>query len=322
MASCKYLPGTCYTCQKCLYCFKPSLRNPCTCPKEKRRTRVKTPQQGQQIYQRVFKPNQPFPLANQFLFKANIEFGYDSNFKEQFSFTFCSACNSKNQRLRNKDKKGQAKNDDVLELIILDDSSKEDDDKDNGRNDGKDDNRDDDYDNDNGDGDENDDNDGGDDDEDDDNDDGDGDMDDNDDNGNSDEDEDEIDEIKVQIIVKSKSEVSTAKILNIRPINYYDTKEKIHLTIQKILGKKIKSNGYTISYKIANARGPSNILEDELDFDEFIVECKKVILSGKKMSIIVAIKDDKTKKTALAKRHKKVIYFSICKLKAKLNSKN
>src|SRR6266542_3821044 len=121
------------------------------------------------------------------------------------------------------------------------------------------------------------------------------------------------DEIKVQIIVKSKTEVLPAKILNIQPVNYYNVKEKIILTVQKILEKKIKSKDYTISYKASNSRGPFNIFEDELDFDEFISEYKKVILSGKKMAIIVAIKDVMTKKKVLTRKHKKVIYFSILK---------
>ncbi len=301
MAPCKYLPGTCYTCQKCLYCFKPPLRNSCTCPKEKRRTRDKTPQQGQQIYQRVYKPNQPFPKAKQFLLNANNEFGYESNFEESFSYTFCSACNSKHQRLKNKDKEFQAKNDDVV--VVSDDSSKKldvnnnlsskDNDEVNSRNDDRSDNKDDDKEID---------------DVGDDNDYDDGDKNEEDDDYDKDEDNDEI---KVQIIVKSKTEVSPAKILNIQPVNYYNVKEKIILTVQKILGKKIKSKDYTISYKASTSRGPSNIFEDELDFDEFISEYKKVILSGKKMAIIVAIKDVMTKKKVLTRKHKKVIYFSI-----------
>ena len=79
------------------------------------------------------------------------------------------------------------------------------------------------------------------------------------------------------------------------------------MTVQKIFGQKIKSNDYIISYKIANTRDPSNIFEDELDFDEFIGKYKKVILSGKKMAVTVVINDNKTKKKVLTKRHKKVM---------------
>jgi hypothetical protein len=60
-----------------------------------------------------------------------------------------------------------------------------------------------------------------------------------------------------------------------------------------MVGKKNKSKGdYTISYKAINARGPSNTLEDQLDFQEFISEYQKIISSGKKMSVIVITKEE------------------------------
>ncbi|RGB31077.1 hypothetical protein C1646_764493 [Rhizophagus diaphanus] len=51
---CEYLPDTCYTCQKCLRCFKLLQENP----------------------------------------YVNTKFGYNSNFEECFSYTTCNACNS------------------------------------------------------------------------------------------------------------------------------------------------------------------------------------------------------------------------------------
>ena len=66
--------------------------------------------------------------------------------------------------------------------------------------------------------------------------------------------------------------------------------------------KKTKSEDYTISYKTVNARGPSNTLEDWSDFQEFIGEYQKVFLSGKKMLVVVVVKD----KEKLAKKHKKI----------------
>jgi hypothetical protein len=92
----EYLPGTCYACQKCLRCFKLPQENPCNCQKDKT-SRVKNPPARQQIYQRAFTPSQLFPKLNQFLFSANTKFGYNSNFEECFSYTTCSACNSKLQ---------------------------------------------------------------------------------------------------------------------------------------------------------------------------------------------------------------------------------
>ncbi|CAB4390139.1 unnamed protein product [Rhizophagus irregularis] len=97
----KYLPGICFACQKCLFCFNFS---PCNCNKNIKPTRVSKPEHGQQIYFHVYTPNKNLPTANYFLSSAETKFQYNSNFNEPFSFTFCSTCNSKYQRLKTKDK--------------------------------------------------------------------------------------------------------------------------------------------------------------------------------------------------------------------------
>ncbi|CAB4486679.1 unnamed protein product [Rhizophagus irregularis] len=97
----KYLPGICFACQKCLFCFNFS---PCNCNKNIKPTRVSKPERGQQIYFRVYTPNENLPTANYFLSSAETKFQYNNNFNEPFSFTFCSTCNSKYQRLKTKDK--------------------------------------------------------------------------------------------------------------------------------------------------------------------------------------------------------------------------
>ena len=104
-STCKYFIGTCYGCQKCLFCFKLPQRNLCKCKKDIRPSRVANPKRGQQIYNRAFAPNQPLQAANKFLFTANTKFNYNSNFEETFSYTFCTSCNSKFQRLRGKERK-------------------------------------------------------------------------------------------------------------------------------------------------------------------------------------------------------------------------
>jgi hypothetical protein len=58
-----------------------------------------------------------------------------------------------------------------------------------------------------------------------------------------------------------------------------------------------------------NAHGPSNELEDELDFQEFLDEYKRVISVGKKMSVIVDVKNNITENKKSSKKHKKVKYF-------------
>ena len=237
MGTHKYLLGICYTCQKCLHCFQSSQQDSCKCKKNKQPLRTKKPKRGQQIYQRVFTPNPLFPKANKFLLDANIKFNYNSNFEETFSYTFCSACNSKIQRLRNNDKIDKItqqvqENDNEVNASDISLNEKEADNHDA-------------------------------------------------DQENSDKeeyvdieeekedssDDNDLEEIKVQIIVKSKNiKEPTAKILTITPVNYENIMGKINSEVQKVLKKKTKSEDYTISYKAVNARGPSNTLEDWSDF--------------------------------------------------------
>ena len=99
-----YLPGTCYTCKKCLYCFKNLQVETCKCKKTIKPKRKSKPKSGQPIYPRLFKPSQCLSVANKFLFSANTKFQYNSDFDREFSFTFCSTCNSKFQCLKDKDK--------------------------------------------------------------------------------------------------------------------------------------------------------------------------------------------------------------------------
>ena len=273
MGTHKYLLGICYTCQKCLHCFQSSQQDSCKCKKSKQPLRTKKPKRGQQIYQRVFTPNPLFPKANKFLLDANIKFNYNSNFEETFSYTFCSACNSKIQCLRNNDKIDKItqqvqENDNEVNASDISLNEKEADNHDA-------------------------------------------------DQENSDKeeyvdieeekedssDDNDLEEIKVQIIVKSKNiKEPTAKILTITPVNYENIMGKINSEVQKVLKKKTKSEDYTILYKAVNACGPSNTLEDWSDFQEFIGEYQKVFLSGKKMLVVVVVKD----KEKSAKKHKKV----------------
>lgn len=263
----KYLLGTCYSCQKCLYCFQSSRENLCNCKKNVQPSRVKNPKRGQQIYQRSYSPNQTFPKSNEFLFASNKKYGYNSNFEESFSYTFCGTCNSQIQRLRSVDRtaqktKGTRAEEHNNEVYISDDSSNE---KAKPIND----------------------------------------------IGEKEiyyiEEEEEVDsdleEIKVQIIVKNKDiKAPTAKILTIDPVNYNEVTEKVNLVVKKAMKKSIDPKNYVISYKALNARGPSSELEDELDFQEFISEYKKIFLAGKKMILIVNMKDNVTTKK---KKHKK-----------------
>jgi len=105
----RYFPSICYACQKCLFCFNLSQLNPCNCNKHIKALRIKQPKRGQQIYPRIYTPDKTLEIANSLLFTANAKFQYNSNFDKPFSFTFCTACNSKFQRLKGKDKLAKRK---------------------------------------------------------------------------------------------------------------------------------------------------------------------------------------------------------------------
>ena len=281
----------------------------CKCKKNKQPARVSNPKRRQQIYQRIFTLNQLIPTANEFLFTANTKFSYNSNFNDSFSYTFYTACNSKFQRLGDKDKgKKPTRKTKMVVLDVENDTFSEDKDnssaiKDNnvkGNNNIESDNSV--KGNNNMEGDVG--------------------IEKNSEEYNSQEDnseeedsekdseEDNVDEVKVQIIIKNKDKkMPTAKTLTIQPANYKNVMEKINSIVQKVLGKKIKSTNYTTSYKAMNAHGPSNELEDELDFQEFLDEYKKVISVGKKMSMIIDMKNNITENKKSSKKHKKVKYF-------------
>jgi len=130
----------------------------------------------------------------------------------------------------------------------------------------------------------------------------------------SDVEEYDLEEIKLQIIIeKNGKRTSTSKTITIQPVEYINVIEKVNAIVQKALrNKNINPADYSMSYKAVNARGPSNELEDKLDFHEFIEDYKKVIAAKKKMSVIVIVEDSESEKTkSIRKRLKvKIIYIS------------
>ena len=247
----------------------------------------------QQIYHRVFASSKLLLSADLFLFAANNKFDYNSDFKNTFAYTFCGAYNSKFQRLRSKDKKVQTgnKNDKPERLEVEDNLSSEE------ENSVKEDSIEEKDSIDEGSVDENSINEDS--------------INEEEDSVEEDED-DVIEEVKIQLIVKNKNiKIPIAKSLTIQPVNYENFVERINLIVQKILGKKITSKDYIVSYKVMNARGPSNELEDELDFQEFINEYKKIVWADKKIAVIVIVKDNIMKKKNLVNKYQKVFFFYI-----------
>lgn len=279
---CKYLLGACYSCQRCLYCFDFPQEESCKCDKNKQPSRTKHPKRGQQIYQRTFTPDSSFPKANKYMSDANDKFGYNSNFEKTFSFTLCSACNSQIQRHRSADKKDQQaqlkENDKKVAPSNLSNDDEVEDHQTISLVSSE--------------------------------------TEEEEDVNNVEvEDEDsDLEEIKMQIIVKSKNiKVPIAKTLNIEPASYENVMEKVNLIVQKTLREKITSKDYVISYKVVNVHGPSNELKDELDFQRFIGEYKRIILDGKKMAMIVAVRDNLTKKKKLH-NEVKFLYNILCNI--------
>jgi hypothetical protein len=270
----EYLSGTCYTCQKCLFCFT---SESCECKKNIKPTRVRKPERGQQIYSRAFTPNNNLQISNKFLFAANAKFQYNSNFNNTFSFTFCSACNSKFQRLRSSDKIANQKNrfvkkkekkgevDKITKKINKPAVKMS--------------NRSIDFDND---------------------------EEDEDVSEFSESEEYNLDEIKLHIVIEKKGKkTSTSKTITIKPVDYISAIEGINSAVRKVLkNNNLKPSDYSLSYKAINARGPSSELEDKLDFNEFIDDYKKIIAADKKMSVIVVIGDDPINEKSKSKRSK------------------
>jgi hypothetical protein len=96
----KYKIGTCFGCQKCLYCGKDLIKETCECKKTVKPTRANRTSHVKNAFPRVFNPNGPL-VSRQFDFIKNknehFQYGYDLTKSVQLSF--CSACNSSYQRL-------------------------------------------------------------------------------------------------------------------------------------------------------------------------------------------------------------------------------
>uniref|UniRef100_U9U3P5 Uncharacterized protein n=1 Tax=Rhizophagus irregularis (strain DAOM 181602 / DAOM 197198 / MUCL 43194) TaxID=747089 RepID=U9U3P5_RHIID len=117
----------------------------------------------------------------------------------------------------------------------------------------------------------------------------------------------DIEEIKLYIIVDKRGKKSSSKALVIKPVEYTNVMEKINAVVQKALqNENIKPADYSISYKAMNSRGLSSELEDELDFNEFIEDYKKVIAANKKMAVMIELEDSTNEKVKKTEKRSKV----------------
>lgn len=256
----KYKIGTCYGCQKCLFCFIDLKNNSCSCNLNIKPSRSSTipdrTVRGQQIHNRCYRISTTHLPQIAWLKKCNKYFGYLSNFNIDFDMTFCSACNSKYDRAKSSktaktSNKSQSNAIEVIEVIdddikpiiieeVIDDDIKHviteeviDDDM-----------------------------------------------------------KLAITELKVKVIIDTKkSNLPFGKWFTFTTEsieNFYLFQLNLSNHIQKYLDAQIK-NDYDISYKV-NGRGQAMCINDEEDFSNFICECKEFINSTKKMYIYISMK--------------------------------
>ncbi|CAG8807202.1 3507_t:CDS:2, partial [Gigaspora margarita] len=90
---------TCYSCQKCLLCFKEFSIYSCDC---NQKTKPKASNQSNRktirVYSRKYIPNNLSPSQEEFFKQADD--CYSSNFNQNFTVCFCSACHSKYERIK------------------------------------------------------------------------------------------------------------------------------------------------------------------------------------------------------------------------------
>lgn len=230
-----YKIGTCYGCQKCLFCFIDLKNNSCSCNKNIKPSRSNTipdrTVRGQQIYNRNYKISTTHILQTNWLKECNKVFGYQSNFDLNFDMTFCSACNSKYDRAKTlraikKSSISSQSNNNEIEIIEIDKPI--------------------------------------------------------------------ISELKVKIIIDTKKSNSSPSgkwfTLTTETIeDFYLFKFSLNSHVQKCLNvQTINEYDYDISYKI-NGRGQAMCVSDEVDFVNFINECKD-LSNNQQMYIYIVMK--------------------------------
>ncbi|CAB4418466.1 unnamed protein product [Rhizophagus irregularis] len=99
-----YKIGTCFGCQKCLYCGVNLKIEICDCNKTAKPSRKNRTDLVKNAFTRVFNPISN-PKQIDFIKNKNDSFTYEFNLAKDFQFSFCSTCNSSYQRLSNKKSK-------------------------------------------------------------------------------------------------------------------------------------------------------------------------------------------------------------------------
>ncbi|POG66568.1 hypothetical protein GLOIN_2v1844088 [Rhizophagus irregularis DAOM 181602=DAOM 197198] len=98
----KYKIGTCFGCQKFLYCGINLEKDICKCKKTVKPTRTNRTVQVKTAYPRMFNPTSSNHKQFNFIKSKNECFQYGYDFKKNIQLSFCSTCNSSYQRLSSK----------------------------------------------------------------------------------------------------------------------------------------------------------------------------------------------------------------------------
>ncbi|GBB88613.1 hypothetical protein RclHR1_15190003 [Rhizophagus clarus] len=110
----EYQIGTCYSCQKCLYCNVNLVIEYCSCNKTIKPTNSKKKETAQvgSVRNGVYNPHRCHYILAALLHSSSQLYRYNSNFSKKFNFTLCSKCNSQLTRDQNTYNKKNEKNKD------------------------------------------------------------------------------------------------------------------------------------------------------------------------------------------------------------------
>lgn len=114
----KYRIGTCFACQKCLYCGKDLTFENCHCNKYEKPTKNNRTAKVRGYRGLCYNASNAQPFLKEFMKKSNLKFGYEVNLATSFYCSLCTACNSKISRENNKFGKEIKKEKDIIKSEV------------------------------------------------------------------------------------------------------------------------------------------------------------------------------------------------------------
>jgi hypothetical protein len=264
----KYKIGTCFGCQKCLYCGIDLIKEICNCKKTTKPTKTNRTDLVKNAFPRVFKPNSSFDSKQlDFIKNKNECFQYGYDLTKNIQLSFCSACNSSYQRLATKNtQKTQQLTEDkdsikTTEVITILDPASNTTSKHNSLVSGL--------------------------------------------SGSESEDDIEL-EINYKLIIKkADGTLLPAKNQSVTISELDEFLLAIQNNVTALLeDEKIYANDYSVSFKSEKGQGAGTLLIDSRDFKDFHSEYTKLVATKRTMAIFVIMKKRENEK--LVKRKKKV----------------